>query len=913
MAVPNKRSLWVTSIQPYSLEGGSYIPTAVLFENASSPSFGHDALRYQQEKIVNNNFKLRLGEHSPGAMKNPVWPCQDGNERSAFEIATTFIEGTFENLKTEISPQHSPGTKIPAKVLVAEPLNFTSSGTEKYSKTWMQNYRDNIRRILHNYEEVEFLPEPFAVYQYYRYGQRLPHLQDQRKHVALVLDFGGGTFDACIIESTKQGDVSQTGKHAKPLSADSCTTGGFAINSRIAEYLLKKNLEGAQKKEAEQCISAYKRVKAGDLNLSGLAEKKQAFIENLKKLESDVETSKITLTESIKNWSLDAQPYERVILKVPSNPFKTGEWIDEEFFAHQFKKIFTQEIWTENLSKVISKVFKSAKEKLNEKAITVTLISGGSSNIRWLMELLERDFADELEGAIPVPISHSFQEVVSNGLAIECARRYYDEESEFVSVTYNPLKLHLRPDDEDQDQRRTFTSVGEKIDMTGAKPGDLMPSAQALHNFINEKLQWKIKLSRPPKSQLKYTYFKPGLDNCDSDIQIYNLESQIIHTRDNKSFDSYVVVELLIREDGTAEPSFIYKSPNEITGNGGYRVTGRPFAIDMTTGVSNPKPLENYIGFDFGSSCSSLCLLTQSQVKLTTARSNDTSWVNLSESINKLPFPVAFPLKKYLDIKSTSRPAAAAREAFEAALAFITYVAAAELFSVNPKNAASIFSNYQHRSMGPLKQVLRQTIEKLGKNCKFSKPTRTFLEKNDASLNKAIEDFNNHKHEKLEDKDFDYHGHLSLIISACTKLISEKLFGYVMDTEPKAFEENIFQGIFKVANDVPPFIHSFPYECNKQISRTTALLYDTETKNTLSLFPLIFWNDNAELTHGIECFWLDKIQKNDQDVTVKPCDRKSEKNASELSQKLPNLIIISLGESSKTFTSFPMFVEVEQE
>lgn len=913
MAIPNKRSLWVTSIQPYTLNGGSYIPTAVLFDTACAPTFGHEALKYQQEKIVNNNFKIRLGEHNPGGMKNPSWPCQDGSERSAFEIATTFIEETFTDIKGELSPNHIPGKKIPAKVLVAEPLNFTASGTEKYSKTWMQNYRDNIRRILYNYEEVEFLPEPFAVYQYYRYGQRLPHLQDQRKHIALVLDFGGGTFDACIIESTNQGDVSQTGKHAKPLSADSCTTGGFAINSYIAEYLLKKNLEGPQKKEADQCISAYKRVKAGELSIHSLAEKKIIFIENLKKLESEIETSKIALTESIKNWSLDAQPYERVIVKTPSNPFKTDEWIDEEFFAHQFKKIFIQNIWTENLSKVISKVFRSAKEKLNDKAITVTLISGGSSNIRWLMELLERDFSDELEGAIPVPISHSFQEVVSNGLAIECARRYYDEESEFVSVTYNPLKLHLRPDDEDEDQKRTFMSVGEKIDMTGAKPGDLMPSAQALHNFINENLQWKIRLSKPPKSQLKYTYFKPGLDSDDSEIQIYNAESQVIHTRDSKSFDSYVIVELLIREDGTAEPSFIYKSPNGITGKDGHRVTGRPFAIDMTTGISNPKSLENYIGFDFGSSCSSLCLLTKDQVKLTTSRSSDASWVNLSESISKLPFPVAYPLKKYLDVKSTTRPAAAAREAFEAALAFITYVAISELFSIDPRAAASIFSNYQHRSMGPLKQVLRQTIEKLGKSCKFSKPTKSFLDKHESSLNRAIDDFNNHKHEKLEDKEFDYHGHLSLVTSACTKLTTDKLFGYVMDTEAKPFEENIFQGIFKVANDVPPFIHSYPYECSKQTSRTNALLYDLELKSALPLFPLIFWNDNAEFTHGIECFWLDKFQKDQKDVTIKPCDKKSEKSASEINQKLPSLISTALSEQSKTFSCIPMSVDIELE
>ncbi len=909
----NKRSLWVTSIQPYILDDESHIPTSICYNALGECKTGQSALSLQHKNIVNTNFKINLGEHTPGGTQNKTWPCQDNEERTAYELSNTFISSTFKRLEKELTLNNEGNLKIPAKVLVAEPLNFSTHGNEKYSKTWMQNYRENIRRILHNYEEVDFLPEPFAVYQYYRYGQRIPHLQDKGKHIALVLDFGGGTFDACVIESTKQGDISLTGKHSKPLAADSCPIGGFEINARIAEYLIKRNLEGAKRKEADQCISAHKRVKSGDLNPSSLGEKKIAFIENLKKLENDIESCKVALTSSIKDWALDAHAYERVMVRLPKDPFQFDGWVDDEFFAHQFRKIFVTSIWESDLKKVITKVLKNSKDKLSGKPITVTLISGGSSNIKWLVELLEKEFSDELEGATPVPISHSFQEVVSNGLAIECARRFYDEESEFVSVTYNPLKLHLRPDDEADEQKRPFTSVGEKIDMDGAKPGDLMPSAQALHNFIGEKLQWKIKLSKAPKNQLKYTYFKPGLESEESAGEVYNLENQILHTRDNKQFDSYVIVELLIREDGTAEPSFIYKSPNEKSGAIGNRVEGRPFAIDMTTGISTPKSLKNYIGFDFGSSCSSLCVLTQDQVKITAARAGDSAWVSLSESISLLPFPVAYPLKKYLDVRSTNNPASAAREAFEAALAFIAYVAAAELYSLNPAHAANIFKGFQHRSMGPLKGLLKQSIEKLGKNHKFSKSIKLFLDKNEDQLNRAIEDFTNHKHEKLEDKDFDFHGHLSLAISACTKLIQDKYFGYVMDTEPKPFEDETFQGIFKVAHDVPPFTNSYPYESAKQSTRTQALLYDTESNETLPLFPFIFWSDNAASAYGIECYWFDKGQKPGDDPTIKPCDKKSESNASTINSKLPAGIINAFSDKSKSFATFQMILEIEPE
>jgi len=909
----NKRSLWVTSIQPYPIDEESHIPTSICYNDSGSFQIGHSTSNLPDTNIINTNFKINLGEHTPGGGNNKNWACQDNKERTAYELSDTFISHALAKLEEELKSSGSSEQKIPAKILVAEPLNFSTHGNDKFSKTWMQNYRENIRRILHNYEEVDFLPEPFAVYQYYRYGQKIPHLRDKGKHIALVLDFGGGTFDACVIESTNQGDISLTGKHSKPLSADSCAIGGFEINARIAEYLIKKNLDGARKKEADACISAHKRVKSGDLNSNSLSEKKIAFIENLKKLEKDVEANKIALASLIKDWSLEGGAYERVSIKVPKDPFQIENWIDDEFFAHQFRKLFILSIWDSDLKKVIAKVLKNSKEKLGGKPVTVTLISGGSSNIKWLIKLLERDFADELEGATPVPISHSFQEVVSNGLAIECARRFYEEESEFVSVTYNPLKLHLRPDDEEEEQKRIFSSVGEKIDMDGAKPGDLMPSAQALHNFIGQKLQWKIKLSKPPKSQLRYTYFKPGLEDDEDTGEIYNLENQVLHTRDNKQFDSYVIVELLIREDGTAEPSFIYKSSNEKAGSSGNYVKGREFAIDMTTGISTPKSLKNYVGFDFGSSCSSVCLLSQDQVKVTAARAGDAAWVSLSESISLLPFPVAFPLKKYLDVRSTSNPAAAAREAFEAGLALLSYVAAAELYSLDAGQASAILRSFQHRSMGPLKGLLRQAIDKLGKNCKFSKPSKNFLEKNEEALNKAIEDFNNHKHEKLEDKDFDYHSHLTLVIAACVKLINDKLFGYVLDTEPKPFEEDTFQGMFKVAHDVPPFTDSFPYESNKQSNRTQALLHDMETKETLPLFPFIFWNDNAMSAYGLECYWFDKGHKLGDDPVVKPCDKRSESSASDINPKLPSGIVHALSDRSKSFSIFHMQLEADQE
>ncbi|PYV85254.1 MAG: hypothetical protein DMG93_01985 [Acidobacteria bacterium] len=61
--------------------------------------------------------------------------------------------------------------KRDANILVAEPLAMQD---ELVDENWVANYRTNIRRILEGkgFENVVFLPEPFAVYLYYRYVAR---------------------------------------------------------------------------------------------------------------------------------------------------------------------------------------------------------------------------------------------------------------------------------------------------------------------------------------------------------------------------------------------------------------------------------------------------------------------------------------------------------------------------------------------------------------------------------------------------------------------------------------------------------------------------------------------------------------------------------------------------------------------
>ncbi|MBU2953667.1 Hsp70 family protein [Marinobacter sp. F3R08] len=864
-----EKTLWVSSVEPELLAGQKYIPTALCYLGNDELLFGSPALeKLNGESIVNREFKVALGDVVPGgsSVNRREFAVETGDPKNAYSLTKDYLDNLLSHVEHRFPRSEETKFKHPAKIIVAEPLSFQVEG---YSQKWIYNYRDNIRRILDRYEEVEFLPEPFAVFQYYRYGCRIPILQDAAKHVAFILDFGGGTFDACVIESTNKGDISLSGKASKPLAADSDPIGGFYINREIATYLIKRDLENGKRKEADKFISQYKRVLSGELRFESLGTRNQCFISNFMKLEAESEQYKINLASKIRSWSLDGDAYEKIVIKIPEDPFSDSPWINSEFYAHQMRKVFVQEVWRKHLKKTVFNVLSRSREALDDRSISVTLVSGGSSNLQWLQELLVEEFSEELDSAEPVPISHSFQEVVANGLAIECARRFYDPNSEFVAVTYNPIKLFLDPDGAGIEGEKRYKSVSENIDMTSAKQADLVPSAQSLKNFFNVPLQWKIKLSKPPKNYLDYFFSRP---DSEDEFDYYNVEETRVVTRDNRHFDSSTTVEIVIREDGTVTPKFIYKAENTQFGAEENSVVGRPFHIDMTTDGHEVKSGSHFLGLDFGTSNSSLCVLDSEKIKITSQRQSSSTWKGLSTAVSHLPFPVAISVRKFLGTTQERELPSSAREAFESCLAFMAYTAAAEA-SLN-SSIERIMRNFQHRSMGPLKALLESSLKELGSNPEFSVGfLDLFSPKNKNRFTQAMKDFTDHKHEKLDFKDVDWQGHVELLVKILSASLEGQMFGYSTECEIEPFSSENYRGLFMVAHDNAPFINSFDYWSSESIGKNLALLYHRRLNKALSLSPLIFWFDRTHTSVPHGCFWLDK--RDDDEIVVKPCDERN--------------------------------------
>ena len=517
-----------------------------------------------------------------------------------------------------------------------------------------------------------------------------------------------------------------------------------------------------------------------------------------------------------------------------------------------------------------------SENDLKGKKISVTLISGGSSNIRWLEKLLWEACSDSLGSAKPIPLSGSFQEVVAKGLAIECARRHYDPDSEFVSVTYNPLRLLLNPDDKGIEQKK-YTSVENKIDMTGADSCILMPSAQALRNFINEPLQWRVKLNRPPRRYMKYFFMRPSdkpLHEQPEDFDnLYNVDN-VLHTSSDTKFEGRIRIQLIVREDGTTIPKFIYKMGNEDIGVNGHWEDGKPFVIDMTS-ENQVIDSSRYIGFDFGTSNTSLCFITNRDIHEINLRSTDSSWLELKELIPKLPYPISWPIRKYLSIKNLDNSVENARDAYESMLCFAAYTAACELIATGGMKP-TIMKSFQHRSMGPLKDLLFNCLQRLGKNPEFAKPFWTIFNRFTDETNNAIKEFNEHKHKKRSSMEVNAHEHLRILANICREFMTNKVFGYFEYTQAGRFRKKEYSGTFRIAHDNRPFYDSCQYSCNECFELSEPFIVDLINNRALSLLPFYFFEESASNQSENKCYVFDKIVKEKVSFKVVDDDQTNE-------------------------------------
>jgi len=849
------KQIFINAIKLVEIDGQTILPTAVSYAGRKAV-IGKDALIADNtSNVVHDNFKLALGGIDPRTREREQVSIGGAEWRSAVGLTKDFVDTSLDKVRDWIGREN---LKPASRILVAEPISLAAS--PDVSNDWLKNYRHHLKRILEareQFRDVAFLPEPFAVFQYYRYGIKHPLIANERKHVALVIDFGGGTFDVSVIETTAKGDISLSGKNSRPLSAASIPIGGAFINQQIARSLLFSNLaKGTDKQRVEHAIKKYEDFIHGRLiNPSDLQDDLSQFFAHFRRFLTEIEKAKISLCQRITDWRLDSDfPLDLAItIKVPTTPLRREPGLtDARLSAFDFRQLFERSIWKAKLQPTVLNAVKRGREGLTEQPISVALLSGGSANIRWLRELLQRDLASELPDVTVLELQENFQEIVAKGLAIECARRsYQDSEGDFGAVTYNPLHLYTAANEGTRESPR-YRPVTEGLPTPDAE-GIVLPSASVMARYLDKPMCWKFRLRHAPSNSLDY-FFTRGPWGDDDQYLAQNIEHRV-QTPRGIGFGASLWVEITVREDGTTTPRFIYQ--REGPGKPERYVDARPFVLDMTSAGSSGVS-EAYIGFDFGSTSSSFSFVAKSDLSTFDARGQDKSWLQLNDLLASLPYLVAHPIRKYIAETRTELLESRGLEAVEAALTYAAYISYSELRAIGDRKATHLFKAFQHRSAGPLWRLFQDAQERLGNRAHFSKELKALLQNGNRELvEKTVDQLANFKHNKKSE--IDYKRVLTVLGNSIARSLSGRFFGGFEDVRKRGFGGG-FSGHFRVATgDNQPFVHILEYKGKESFAQEELYLLDNTNGNGLALTPLMLWHRRASSTDpdGVDLYVFD--------------------------------------------------------
>ena len=851
-----EKEFFITTVQMIEVEGEQSIPTALLHRPDGSIAIGNEAFAQAGDvRLVNREFKIDLGRFAPGVQSRRRFKTAAGPDKSATQLTDEFL---YEVQKIAQRWLATHGIGECKNLVVAEPL---SMHTEEVSPEWLANYRANLRQVLEgkrilspNGVTVRFIPEPFAAFQYYRYGIRHPLVAQKGQMNVLVIDFGGGTCDVCVIETTKDGDISGGGRNKRPLAGKSLPIGGFAINRALAELLLRKVPSGNEP-QLKTGLREYRDWLEGKRSIETLDARYRTFIEYFHALVHRLETVKLALSRAVSDWSLSAEQRFSASVTLSRDPFSANAAsISVSVSVAELREVFIQKIYLPYLKPFLTERIRLGKELLEGASLTAVLLSGGSANLGWLEEAVSADFADRLDGAPFVRIP-DYQLVVAQGLAVDCAREFATGSSDFKGVTYNPLYLLLDPD-QTNCEPRPFQSRSDTLPDVRNRPGLLLPTASLLSSFVEKPMHWKVRLNKSPRHRLDYFFLQSSLDPSDI-TNLQNIEESTVFTPECNDFDKALQVQLTIRTDGTATPRFIYKSGHD--GAGEVAKEGRRFCIDMTESAEGVG--ESYIGLDFGTSNTAISYIDRSWVNLIEHRAKTPGWRELGELVELLPSPLAVALAKYIGDVRDSNPVPPGFSFIEAALCLLAYVTYADFCAIDRRGKTKIFSNFPHRSASYLWHMLRAVVDQTGNKSGFAHPLNRFLDpKGRQTIDQITRQWAETRHEVSAGRPQDLLSAVRLLANMAHAVFCQYQFGFFQGVEKERFAAR-YSGRFRLAHGKPPYSDFAAYSGTIMYSEAEALVLDLQQGKGLQLSPLVIWYpcENHRDAENGHCFVFDKL------------------------------------------------------
>ena len=547
------------------------VPTVLSYnENEDSFVIGHEARRLGLKGRTNvYNFKPDLGKGDKEfsqTKKYWVSPLEykpgEAKTLSAKEATVNFIAELIKTIK-----------EFPKEVIIGEPAIRDD--------IWKENFRRHMREVfveLQSDVQVQFFPEPFAVFQYYRHYEKIfPALQSPE--IVLIIDIGGGTFNSCIIRTTSEGNLARSGATSVPLGLRADLYGG----SFIDKELLLRIVEKAKKRRIAWHENPLKRAeKFGSILLR-------------------VENAKIELSEAIGINARLSDDFSHVRTKVQfdANTLHAEKSISEELTGEDLK-IVIRNMWRKYYGDIINETIVEAKrvlakQKIDFEKIDRVLIAGGSSLLPFIKEEIIL-LLTTLINRNNIYIGSTRGSAVALGIALECREQI----NKYPGLSVNRLAPSLINDlyiGFRKSRRDPIETAKIKTDHNVRQNGQLFISP---FEIDDNRMVFELELPFEIKRNEKIFYCfndKPFLDD-NTEADYINRNQDVFSIKTVDKIKRNCRLEIDIKQNGFIKPIFYFQGKGLGTKRGDQVIDCPEFYFD------NLKVYEGYpfLGIDFGTS-----------------------------------------------------------------------------------------------------------------------------------------------------------------------------------------------------------------------------------------------------------------------------------------------------------------------
>jgi prophage maintenance system killer protein len=511
------------------------------------------------------------------------WPI--GESDPMFEGRYEPVKGTRPSRLWEVRPEAADkerwiSTKEVVRVFLKEFLSHVGSIPQQLiigipassNQAWVRQYRAHLVQVLGElgHPDPQFFPEPFAVFQYYRHVEKLIPASGQPLRV-LVVDFGGGTLDSCVIETTQEGNLARGGSTMLPLGIRTVTGAGKAVDRRLVELAVAKCTDPKLKQESPES-----RIAARPWVLLAAEEMKIALSQRMHDCRLTDDCGGILEKREYKaNWYCPDAP---VNFELNGNDLRRA--VEELWF--DAKSGFGRSI----LGTLEDVRFRGGVVRVDR--IDKVILAGGSSGLPFLRELLYKTLSGlvhiNLEDIVVGP---HCEKAVAYGVAVEAAEernRSLKTHHSIGPCVFNELFLFTAPRRDEQAIRPTLSLVRSQ-GLEKMEAGTLLSGPTQLGGF---QLEYEVRLSYRPHGSLFY-WFTDRAEGSDPRDTRLNIEQDILRLppQAGQQFRLRITFD---DKRGMLSPEFIV---------GAQTLQGAPFSFG---GLRIADEVHSYAGIDFGTS-----------------------------------------------------------------------------------------------------------------------------------------------------------------------------------------------------------------------------------------------------------------------------------------------------------------------